>query len=280
MSGEVFYMNKIYISADIEGIWGNTNPSETRMGAPLYEEYRTNMIDEVNLVISYLFEQGVKEVVVNDGHGNMDNLLPSRLDPRASFISSNGAYKEYGMMEGLDASFDGVCLIGYHARSNTLGVIAHTIWGSIISKISVNGQVLGETGINAHLAHSYGVPVILVAGDQCLKKQASVELMENFEFVQTKEAINYECALCCSKNTLCARYEEAIGSALNKEYKVSKEASYFVDIEFHYIRHADFVSRMPGVERINEVTIRISGEDYIALYRLMRFIIKVSNAFE
>ena len=38
------------------------------------------MISEVNLLIDKLFTAGAEEVVVNDGHGNMDNLSASRLD--------------------------------------------------------------------------------------------------------------------------------------------------------------------------------------------------------
>ena len=109
-------MKKICISADIEGIWGNSNPANTAKNGYLYSEYCTNMMNEVNLVIDLLFQNGVEEVVVNDGHGNMDNLLPSKLDPRAAFVAANGAYKEFGMMEGLDDSFDGAMFIGYHSR--------------------------------------------------------------------------------------------------------------------------------------------------------------------
>lgn len=112
-------MKKIYISADIEGIWRNSNPANTAKNGYLYSEYCTNMMNEVNLVIDLLFQNGVEEVVVNDSHGNMDNLLPSKLDPRASFVSANGAYKEFGMMEGLDDSFDGALFIGYHSRCNS-----------------------------------------------------------------------------------------------------------------------------------------------------------------
>ena len=123
-------MKKIYISADIEGIWGNSNPANTAKNGYLYSEYCTNMMNEVNLVIDLLFQNGVEEVVVNDSHGNMDNLFPSKLDPRAAFVAANGAYKEFGMMEGLDDSFDGAMFIGYHSRCNSPGVMAHTIWGT------------------------------------------------------------------------------------------------------------------------------------------------------
>lgn len=154
-------MKKIYISADIEGIWGNSNPANTSKNGYLYSEYCTNMMNEVNLVIDLLFQNGVEEVVVNDSHGNMDNLLPSKLDPRAAFVSANGAYKEFGMMEGLDDSFDGALFIGYHSRCNSSGVMAHTIWGTMVRKIVVDGKELGESGINRLLANEFGVPVIL-----------------------------------------------------------------------------------------------------------------------
>lgn len=47
-------MKKIYISADIEGIWGNSNPANTAKNGYLYSEYCTNMLNEVNLVIDLL----------------------------------------------------------------------------------------------------------------------------------------------------------------------------------------------------------------------------------
>ena len=145
-------MKKIYISADIEGIWGNSNPAFTMRGGALYDEYRLNMINEVNLAADLLFKNGVTEITVNDGHGNMDNLLPSRLDKRVSFVTSNGAFKEYGMMEGFNDTFDGAIFLGYHCRSNSHGVMAHTISGSLIHSVSVDGRELGETGINGLLA--------------------------------------------------------------------------------------------------------------------------------
>ena len=84
------------------------------------------------------------------------SLSASRLDPRACMVVSNGAYKEYGMMEGLDDTFDGVCFVGYHCRSNTRGVMAHTIWGTLVRSIRVDGEEMGESGINARLAWEYG----------------------------------------------------------------------------------------------------------------------------
>ena len=272
-------MKKIYISADIEGIWGNANPAYTMAQSAQYEEYRKNMINEVNMVIDLFFQYGAKEIVVNDGHGNMDNLLPSQIDKRVSFVSANGAYKEYGMMEGFDESFDGVCFIGYHSRSNTPGIMAHTIWGAMIESIYVDGKVMGEAGINACLAHEYGIPIILISGDDKLYEQYEKEIGYKTNYVETKKAINSQTALCCSFHELKAQYEEKIKHALQCK-KIDKiKSSHTMQIRFHFIRNADFVSRIEEVKRIDECTIEIRKDTFKELYRTMRFIIKVCNAF-
>lgn len=272
-------MKKIYISADIEGIWGNSNPKYTMVGTELYEEYRANMINEVNLVIDILFKNGVEEILVNDGHGNMDNLLPSKLDKRVRFVTSNGAYKEFGMMEGLDESFDGVCFIGYHSRSNTQGVMAHTIWGTMVRSISIDQKEVGESGINAYLSNELNVPIILVSGDDKLHEQIKEEIGYEVEFVETKKAVNNQCAICKSYNELIQNYEISIKNALAKDYFIKGEIPCSMDITFHHIRNADFVSRLDEVERIDDCTIRIRKDNYRNLYKMMRFVIKVCNAF-
>ena len=274
-------MKKVYISADIEGIWGNANPAYTIKSEREYEEYRTNMIEEVNLFIRLLLNNGVEEIVMNDGHGNMDNLLASRVDKHASLVVSNGAYKAYGMMEGLDDSFDAVCFIGYHCRSNTLGIMSHTVWGTMVRKIEVDGKEMGESGINARLAWEYGVPVTLISGDHELKQQLEEELQKPFAFVETKKAVSSQCAICCSWEELERRYEKAIHSMKKLAYPCDDypATNHKMDITFHHARNAEFVSRMDGVELIDSCTVRIQKNTYKELYAYMRFVIKICNAF-
>ena len=181
-------MERIYISVDIEGIWGNADSAHTMKEGAAYEQYREHMIWEVNTAIDAWFANGAKQVVVNDGHGGMDNLIASRMDERAELIIAHGAYKEYGMMEGICSDFDGACFLGYHCRSNTPGVMAHTIWGSQVRCIHINGEEMGESGINAHLAWYYGVPLLMVSGDSLLKEQLQEELEQAQQEVKTAAA--------------------------------------------------------------------------------------------
>lgn len=273
-------MKRYYLSADIEGIWGNSDSAYTVRSGAEYEQYRQNMIMEVNLAVSALFANGADEVVINDGHGGMDNLCAAQLDERAMMISAHGAYKEYGMMEGISSDFEGVCLIGYHCRSNTPGVMAHTIWGSQVRCIKLNGKEVGEAALNAHLAWAFGVPVILVSGDSLLKEQLKEEISGNLCYIETKKAVNSLTALNCSKLDLIHQYKTETARSVTENHQIYPEDHYVIDITFHKERNAAFVARVPLSTRPDLCTVRIEGDDYAELYRRMRFMIKIANAFE
>ena len=269
---------KAYISVDIEGIWGNGAPKYTSRGTAEYDQYRKNMLDETNLCINELIENGYEDIVVNDSHGGMDNLISYELDPRVSFIVANGGYKARGMMEGFDESFDTVIFVGYHCPSNTInGNIAHTIWGGMIRSIHVNGKEASEAYLNALLAWYYHTPIGLAAGDHLLKEVLEKEIGTEHTFVETKKSINNQTVLCCSKNELVKRYKEAVKN-IHSNY-IPQFDHYAIDIDFHFEKNASFVSRIPTVQRLSATTIRIEGTQYDELYELMRFIIKVCNAF-
>ena len=70
-----------------------------------------------------------------------------------------------------------------------------------------------------------------------------------------------------------------IQEALKVDEKPTLSSSHTMDITFHHSRNADFVSRMDNVEKMDECTVRINKETYKDLYALMRFVIKVCNAY-
>ncbi len=96
---------KINISADIEGIWGVVSKKQLGGESSDYQRARKLMTKEVNLLCKFLWENGATEILVNDFHGPMDNILIEELDPKTGMIS--GYPKTHGMMEGLDENFDG-----------------------------------------------------------------------------------------------------------------------------------------------------------------------------
>ena len=162
---------KVYVSADMEGIWGVVHGDQTSAESPEYGPACHWMTDDVNAVIAGLFEAGATEVVVNDAHGSQRNIIPDALDPRASLIS--GSPKPLSMMQGIDGTFQACLFIGYHAKAGTeAAILDHTISGSVVYAIRVNGQEMPELGLNGAIAGDFDVPVVMVSGDTTLCGQA------------------------------------------------------------------------------------------------------------
>ncbi len=175
---------RIFISVDMEGIGGIGTGKMTSGAGKDYARGRELMTAEVNTVVEAIFAHGPAEVLVNDSHGDMQNLLHTELDERVEYIQGN--IKPLGMVQGLDSSFDAAIFLGYHARAGTPdGFLAHTGSGSV-KGLWLNGTEVGEGGLNAHFAAAQGVPVIVAAGDRTFTEQFSA--LVNTRTVATKES--------------------------------------------------------------------------------------------
>src|SRR5207237_277560 len=105
---------KVYISADIEGVAGIVEAKQGNIdgGGAEYEAGRRLMTAEVNAAVEGALAAGATEIVVNDSHGQMRNLVAAELHPKAKLIQ--GRFKPLFMAEGLDATFAACLLLGYH----------------------------------------------------------------------------------------------------------------------------------------------------------------------
>jgi D-aminopeptidase len=130
---------------------------------------------------------GAADILVNDSHGSMRNLRPEDMENGVRLISHS--FKRSGMMEGLDESFDAALFIGYHAKAGSpQGLFAHTGSG-VVADVRVNGRSLGEGGLNTTVAAWYGVPVVLVTGDDAAIREIG-EIAPGAKKVAVKRAIN------------------------------------------------------------------------------------------
>ena len=145
---------RVYISVDMEGIAGVVHWADTKLEGVEYERARRWMTGEANAAIEGALAAGATEVVVNDSHGHMRNLLVEELHTEAWLV--RGSPKPYCMLEGLEPGFDAVFLVGYHALAGTGGgVLNHSFSGSAIAAMRLNGLLVGEVGFNAALAFSH-----------------------------------------------------------------------------------------------------------------------------
>ena len=270
---------RVYISVDMEGIWGIVNGNQTSSDSPEYGPARKWMAEDVNAVVAGLFDAGAAEVVVNDSHGNMRNIVADSLDPRASLIS--GTPKPLSMMQGIDGSFDACVFVGYHARAGTASAILdHTISGGVVRAIRVNGQEMPELGLNAAIAGYLNVPVIMLTGDTETCAQAKSILGDALVTVAVKEAQGRYAAKNLPLDEARKRLREGAKEALQKRSQVAAfrlNPPLTFELELNTSAQAELPTLIYLVKRTNPRTVEFSSDDYLKGFKLLRAVIGLAG---
>ena len=264
---------RVYISVDMEGIAGvvheqQTDPTDPRHASEYARSCRL-MTGEANAAIGGAFSAGAASVCVNDSHWLMRNLIADELDERAELIS--GGPKPLSMVEGIDGGFEAALFIGYHGRAGTrASVIDHT-YTDRVHEVRVNGEPMGELGLNAAMAGYFGVPVALVSGDNTLAAEARGLLGPGVETVVVKEAISRYAARCLAPGEARRRIGDGVGRALGRVHKpYTAGTPVTIETEFARSVHADMAELVPGSERTGGRTVRFRHDDYRAAFRAWR----------
>lgn len=270
---------KVFISVDMEGIWGVVHGNQCSAESPEYQLARKWMAEDTNAVISGLLEAGATEVVVNDSHGSMRNIIASELDPRASLIS--GSPKPLSMMEGIDSSFQACIFVGYHARAGSApAILDHTISGAVIYSIKINGIEMPELGINAAIAGYYQVPVIMLTGDSETCRQAKEILGTNLTALPVKEAVGRFAARNFPREKVLSDLKEGAKkaiSSLDKFEPYQLKPPYQFEVNFHNSNQAQAGLLVPGVKRMAPRTLSFATQDYLEGFKLLRALISLAS---
>jgi D-amino peptidase len=270
---------KVFVSVDMEGIWGVVASEQVNSTSPEYTAARRWMAEDVNAVIAGLIEAGAGEIVVNDSHGSMRNIVADALNPKASLIS--GSPKPLSMMQGIDSSFDAVVFVGYHARAGTTAsILDHTISSATVRAIRINGQEMPEMGINAAIASYYKVPVILLTGDSETCRMASALLGDAVVTVAVKDGISRTAARMVPAEEARKRLKDAAREALAKRSRIAPfrlAGPYTFEVDFHNAGQAELPSLLPNVKRGNSRGLSFTSADYIEGFKLLRAIIALAG---
>lgn len=253
---------KIYITVDMEGIGPAVSQTQTRPGDSEYEKARKWLTSEVNACIEGCLEAGAGEIVVADSHWNAQNILPDELNENVYLI--RGFPRPMMLMEGIDNTFNGVMIIGAHAKEGTAGaVISHTVWGTKFFDIKLNGISVSETILNAIIAGEYNVPVIFVAGDQFITEEAK-KILGDIEVVVTKESIGWLSAKTRHPKKVYEDIKEKCKKAVLKikdfkPYKINTPIK--MEIVFKNTYDAEALSFIPGFKRIDGHTVLFEAKN-------------------
>lgn len=176
---------KYFISVDIEGSCGALNWSYANKKNPEYERQREILTHEVVAVCEGILEKEPSaEILVKDAHDFGDNLLVDCLPSEVELIMGwDGS--PMNMMQGLDGSFSGVFLIGYHSPAGTgFTNLSHTMNARKFRRIKLNGELISEFTISYLTAMREEVPVLFVSGDEDLCQEVK-RMDEDIQTVST-----------------------------------------------------------------------------------------------
>ncbi|MGQ4383890.1 M55 family metallopeptidase [Streptomyces sp. SAS_270] len=250
---------KILISADMEGATGVTWPADVLPGTPQWERCRAMFTSDVNAAVLGFFDGGADEVLINEAHWTMRNLLLEQLDERAEMLT--GRHKALSMVEGVQhGDVDGIAFVGYHTGAGMEGVLAHTYLANSITGVWVDDVRASEGLLNSHVVAEYGVPVVLVTGDDLACDDALGYAPEALK-VAVKDHVSRYAAVCRTPARTAAEIRSAAKAAA--ELAVRHEpvwgGPFTVALEFDAEHLSMAATVVPGVRRVGERKVAYSS---------------------
>ncbi len=271
---------KLFLSTDFEGTCGIVAWEQIIEGNPEYEQGRRLLTNEVNAVIEGAIAGGATEFVVNDSHHYMRNLHPQDLAGQATLIT--GKHKTLYMMEGLDASFDGVCFVSYHGSIGAEhAILSHTYNPGAIWEVRINGEIVGESGLNALVASHYNVPIIFVSGDAVTAQEAQL-VAPDAEKVIVKESRGRFAAAHIHPTLACEMLRETAARAVHNISSMKPPQFTLpitVEVTFLVADMAEASLWIRGVERVSARTVKMTSENALELYQAFVAIIMLTRSF-
>ncbi len=236
---------RVLISADMEGVTGVTCPDDVKPGSARWEYFRAFLTGDVNAAVDGFCAAGADEVIVNEAHANKRNLLIGDLDPRA--VAIIGTHKIFGMMEGIDAGVDAAAFVGYHAGAGEQGVLSHTYLGQTVLGVRINGSPASEGRMNAMLAAEFGVPVVLVTGDDLTCVDAA-GWAPGARRVAVKRCVDRYTAICLPPVLTSEQIRQAAAAGLGSMTAPERPAGPFTyEVDFDATQPVGASTAIPGV---------------------------------
>lgn len=264
---------KIYISADMEGLAGAVTMAQLGPGGFEYEKYRKIYTAEVNAAIDAAFKAGATEILVSDSHGNGQGLLVDQLNQNVQLVRSWP--RPLGMMQGIDDTFDGVFLIGYHASATSMtGIRAHTMSSAHLASVKVNGVSMSEASFNSAIAGHFDVPILMISGDKAATNEAAT-LIGGVEEAIVKWPYGFHSGKTllpeAANAVIAEKAEKAMAKiSTSKPYKLSGPIE--LDVTFQRYQPSELLAYLSIVERIDARTVRFIGKDMVEVSKFLQFV--------
>ena len=253
---------KVFILTDLEGPAGINGRGDSPVGNTTLNRPTAEpaLVNEVNAVCEGLVAAGAEEIVVLDGHGGSNSIDIMKLHPKVSLMQIGNSMP----VVNLDSTYDAFIQIGAHSMEHTDGYMCHTFNSHAVQELRLNGELIGEIGISSYLATYFGVPTIMVSGDDTACHEARALLGDNLEVVPTKSSINRYSTVNYPVQEVYRNLRETAERALRKlsEFKCLEMPEYCkLTSRFMCPNQANAGEKL-GFERLDEFTIMYQSDDF------------------
>jgi D-amino peptidase len=259
---------RVLIMSDMEGVSGIVVWNQVSGGDPMYEEGRRLYTEEINAAVRGAKRAGATEIVAVDCHGagggwTFNSFVPELLDPDCEWVAHH-PWSRY--TELLEKGCDACLLVGMHAQAGTPdGVMCHTISTTNWRRLWFNGDCVGEVGINAAVCGAYGVPILLVTGDEATCRESRDLLGEGLTTVAVKKGLTPTSARQIPPLRARRMIEEGAFEALQdlkavKPYVPAKPTT--ITIEVGSVQGALLFKGRHGVENPEPLKVVSRGRDW------------------
>jgi len=260
---------KLYILTDFEGAAAVVGQAGMTLTASKQYQFAQRMVTaEINAAVEGALAGGATDIIVNDCHGGGLNLIYDDLHPEARILLGGPRPRR---MIGLDENTAGLFMIAYHAMAGSDGgVLSHSYSSTGIQNMWLNDAPVGEIGLDAALAGTMGVPVLLVTSDVAGTAEARAILGDDLHTVAVKEGLGRNAAISLHPLKAQALIREAAEDAVRRAADRAPlvfDPPYRVRREYKLESYVDAIMRRraPNVTRIDNRTVETTSDDLFAL---------------
>jgi D-amino peptidase len=269
---------RVFVAVDMEGATGVAHREHLMPGGNDYERARRWLTSDVNAAVEGAVRAGATDVLVNDGHGNMRNILLDDLHEAARLVvgPAQSVQKPLIQVTGIEeGGFEAALFVGFHSRAGTpCGLLSHTWVGMLVHEIRLQGKPASEALLDAAIVGHYGCPVVLVTGADDVCREAKADLGEDLAVVEVKKALGpTACASFTPKRTFGMIRDAAQIAVVERKKRRpwTTTAPVVLEVDFHRREMAARAMELGLGERIGERTIRYEASDVpTAVTRLWR----------
>jgi len=271
---------RIVISLDIEGCSGVASLRETGyprepigdpQANPDYLTARRWLTGDVNAAVEGALEAGATAFVLHDSHGlDYRNVILDELHPSVEVV--RGAPIIFYECDDLATSYDATFLIGMHARAGQAGILSHVLDWPLVQEVRINGRPVGESQLSAAVAGYYGIPTVLVTGDDVVCAEMAEWMHGQVETAIVKTSLSRYAARCLPLPVARQRIREAAYRAVKRipqARPVLFERPITLEVDTVDRQIARYISWMPGIEYDGNCTVCYTNHDFLSIYKAL-----------